>query len=145
MAAPFDLDDLKVTGSPAPTLEGVRTHPNVAVDYDVSLNGTLVYVPGSGAAGYDLVWVDREGQEKLLTEEPRAFSHIRLSPDGRQVVVDMTTEGRDICKYDIERGTLIRLTTDGDNWHPIWTPDGKRVTFNDAAGEPVLEDGRREW
>ena len=131
MAAPFDLGGLEVTGDPVPILQGVRHSPLVAVDYALSNNGTLIYSPQSGAGGYDLVWVDREGQENLLTEEPRPFTHIRLSPDGQQVVLDMTG---DIWIYDVERGTLIRLTTDGGNIHPVWTPDGTRVTFNDQLG-----------
>ncbi len=130
MAVPFDLARLEVTNDPVPILEGVRQ--SNAVDYALSDDGTLVYVPGgSGTGGFNLVWVDREGQENLLTEGPRPFTHIRLSPDGQQVVLDMT---QDIWIYDVERGTLIRLTTEGGNIHPVWTPDGRRVTFNDQLG-----------
>ena len=85
--------------TPYQSLQGVRHSPLVAVDYALSNNGTLIYSPQSGAGGYDLVWVDREGQENLLTEEPRPFTHIRLSPDGQQVVLDMTG---DIWIYDVE-------------------------------------------
>ena len=135
-ALPFDLASLEVSGGPVPIVEGVRRGftPQVntaTAHYRFSDNGTLIYSPQSGAGGYNLVWVDREGQENLLTEEPRPFTHIRLSPNGQQVVLDMT---RDIWIYDVERGTLIRLTNEGDNSHPVWTLDGRRVAFNDFLG-----------
>jgi len=52
----------------------------------------------------------------------------------------------DIWVYDLPRGTLTRLTFQGFNLGPVWTPDGKRVTFvNVDAGKNslawVLADG----
>jgi Tol biopolymer transport system component len=35
----------------------------------------------------------------------------------------------DIEVYDIARGAMSRLTSEGDNHFPIWTPDGNRVTY----------------
>ncbi len=31
--------------------------------------------------------------------------------------------------YEIERGTLAPLTSEGQNFFPIWSPDGKRLVF----------------
>ena len=36
--------------------------------------------------------------------------------------------------YDIPRDTLTRLTFEENNRDPIWTPDGKRVTFGSFRG-----------
>jgi len=57
-----------------------------------------------------------------------------------------TTGKRDIWVYDLPRGTLTRLTFQGSNFGPVWTPDGKRATFANAdAGKSslawVLADG----
>jgi Tol biopolymer transport system component len=41
---------------------------------------------------------------------------------------------RDIWIYDITRQTLSRLTFGGTAQSPLWTPDGKRVTFSSWSG-----------
>ena len=39
----------------------------------------------------------------------------------------------DIWIYDLERGTKSRLSFDeGDDYCPLWTPDGTHVTFASA-------------
>ena len=62
MVVPFDLAALEVTGDSVPVVQGVRQAPSTVVDYAISDNGTLVYVPGSSQGNErTLVWVDREG------------------------------------------------------------------------------------
>ena len=46
-AVPFDQDRLDVRGTPVPVIEGIRVEGGGAVQYDVSDDGTLVFVPGS--------------------------------------------------------------------------------------------------
>ncbi len=144
MAAPFDLAALEVTGDSVPVVQGVGQTPDTYVDYAISNNGTLVYVPGE-SSGWRLVWVDREGREKSLTEQPRGLIHLRLSPDGKQVAYDVTSgDTRDIWIYDIDRGTHTRLTTEGGTY-PVWTPDGMWVTFTNGRNiYRKLADGSRE-
>ncbi|MDA2933956.1 hypothetical protein MYX82_06390 [Acidobacteria bacterium AH-259-D05] len=149
MAVPFDLARLEVTDEPTPVLEGVRQDPrqdpNGGADYAVSGNGTLVYVAGE-SMGWRLVWVDREGREESLTEQPRALIHLRLSPDGKQVAYDMASgDTRDIWIYDINRGTHTRLTMEGGSY-PVWTPDGMWVAFDNGLGNILrkLADGSSE-
>jgi len=131
MAAPFDLAALEVTGDSVPVVQGVRqTFPSY-VDYALSDEGTLVYVPDSGGLG-TLVWVDREGQEERLAAEPRNYSDPRISPDGLHLVLTVNdTGGGDVWIYDLEREIPTRLTFDSalDHW-PIWTPDSQRVVFD---------------
>ena len=38
----------------------------------------------------------------------------------------------DIWVFDLERGTRTRLTFEGDNDNPVWTPDGERITYSAA-------------
>ena len=40
-----------------------------------------------------------------------------------------TANAQDIWIYDIDRNTFTRLTTDGVNVRPEWTPDGRQVVF----------------
>jgi len=140
LAAPFDLSQLKLTGEPVPILEGILGDPSTGtVHFSFSSTGSLVYVPVSALAGENtLVWVDRQGQTRPVTETRRLYTDPRLSPDGRRLAI--TVNGSDVWVYEMARGALTRLTFDGsDDFEPVWTPDGKRVTFTSTrAGQPNL-------
>ena len=148
MAVPFDLARLEVTNDPVPILEGVRQ--NNAVDYALSDDGTLVYVPNTGSPKRTLIWVDREGREiEPLTEAPDTYYFPRLSPDGKRLAVVIgaaSGQDRDIWVYELNRGTRIRLTVEGINEWPVWARDGSRITFqhNDKDLYWTLADGSGE-
>jgi Tol biopolymer transport system component len=36
--------------------------------------------------------------------------------------------------YEIARGTMTRLTSNGASDRPVWTPDGSRIAYTDAGG-----------
>ena len=130
MAVAFDLEQLEVTGSPTPILEGVGEsgNPSWFAHFAFSDTGTLVYVPtGSDPReGRILVWVDRKGAEQPLAAPSRAYSNPRLSPDGQRLAVTFADA---VWIYDIQSDTLTRLTFEGNGNFPLWTPDGKRITF----------------
>ncbi len=133
LAVPFDLASLEVTGAPVPIIEGVmqgRLSRHAA--FSVSRSGSLVYVPGEAqGAANTLVWVDRTGAAEPLAGPLRLYRNPSLSPDGQSLAVTVVGTGNlsDIWVYDLLRTTLTRLTFEGDNRLPIWTPDGERVTF----------------
>ena len=80
-AAPFDLARLEVRGDSVLILEGVRRD-----DFAASGDGTLVYVPGSSQTS--LVWVDRDGTQRVVTKSERFYtSSPRISPDGKRVAL----------------------------------------------------------
>ncbi len=131
LAAPFDLKTLKVTGDSKPVLEGLWRRED-AVQYSLSENGTLAYIPRGGLAsgGNRLSWVDRQGEQQPVTDRQRDFASVRFLPDGKRlgVGVGSLTEGIDVWIYEIARGILSPLTTGGAE-APIWTPDGTRLAF----------------
>ena len=133
LAAPFDLGQLQLTGPPAVVLAGVANYSEELGEtpFSVSESGSLVYVPGPASVSKrTLVWVDRQGAVEPLAAPPRPYDNPRLSPDGQRLAVEIGESGNsDIWIYDIPRGTLTRLTFEGYNFGPLWTPDGKRVTF----------------
>jgi len=135
MAVPFDPERLEVTGDPAPLVQGVRYNPRMAVDYAFSSSGTLVYVPLQ-TSGQRLVWVDREGTERVITQEQRTFATPRISPDGRQLSVTIyDADGRgDVWIYSFEQDSFSRLTFEGDlNATQSWSPDGKWMAFQSRS------------
>jgi serine/threonine-protein kinase len=138
MAVSFDSTRLAVQGTQAPAIEGVMPSGgnSGAAQFSISSMGSLVYVPGSQAAAeLTLVWVDRKGSAQPLPAPPHAYAIPRLTPDGRQVALDIAEAGKqDIWIYDLMRDTLTRLTFEGLNSLSIWTPDGKRVAYRSQRG-----------
>ncbi len=139
-AAPFDAHALELTGPSALVVEGVANTPDYgSADFAVSRDGSLVYVPGK-ARGVDrrLVRVTRAGKVSPLAESRRGFEDLRLSPDGRRLAVDVAGANNQIWIYDLERGTLSPQTVRFNNMTPIWTPDGRRLTFASDREGPSL-------
>jgi Tol biopolymer transport system component len=133
MAVLFDLAHLKTTGQGVPVVEGVLGNP-LAPQYNVSAEGSLVYVCGSvGAQAGEsrMVWVSRNGMEQPLGARARVYNQPRLSPDGRRVAVDVVEgpQAMQVWLYDLGRDTLAPFTFQGTNRHAVWTPDGKRIAF----------------
>ncbi|MBI3981548.1 MAG: PD40 domain-containing protein [Gemmatimonadetes bacterium] len=68
-----------------------------------------------------------------LIRELNAYSTPRFSPDGRRVAITVFgTNSTDIWIHDAARNTFTRLTTEGINIRPEWTPDGARVVYRSA-------------
>ena len=137
-AMPFDLSRLEVTGGEVPVVEDVSV-------IGPSGHGGLFRL-GSRCPGVLLEPGEQPGQRsrgRIAPVRPRclpgqsrqAWGTGRLSPDGRLVANGISNErsGRDIWTFDVERGTLTRLSFGGQNDtndFPIWTPDGRRVVYS---------------
>ncbi|MBI4479873.1 MAG: protein kinase [Acidobacteria bacterium] len=133
LAVPFDPKRLETTGRPVTVLEGLMSTSSGASRFAVSQTGTLAYVPGTVQQGTrlrTLVWVDRKGAETPLPAPPNDYSRPQLSPDGSKLALQLNGETiSDIWIYDLTRDTLTRLTFEGNNIIPVWSPDSKRVAF----------------
>ena len=139
-AVPFDVGSRQVTGGPVPLVEGVRTatatSTSAAMQFGVSDDGSLVYVPGSagGDQVVSLTWVDRDGDEESIPAPPRVYDRPRVSPDGTRVAVDIDAgDNVDIWIWNLAEERLMQLTFDEatDNF-PLWTPDSARVVFQSS-------------
>jgi len=81
--------------------------------FALSTTGTLAYVPGgAGGAARSLLWVDRHGTARPVTEARRPYLYPALSPDGTQLAVTIEGTNQDVWLEDLSRGTLTRLTFD---------------------------------
>jgi serine/threonine protein kinase/Tol biopolymer transport system component len=140
IAAPFDVRTATVTGPGVTLIENVRSEEWGSVQYTLAHDGTLVYVPGGPAWIGKLVWADRTGATTPIAAPARAYQNFSLSPDGQRVALELSEATRDIYLFEFARGGLIRLTNDGENGCPRWTPDGKQITFwrRKAGGFDVI-------
>jgi eukaryotic-like serine/threonine-protein kinase len=131
LAVRFDPKRLEVTGQPFTVLEGVLMSLNSGVaNYDISASGDLIYVPGIADKGErTLVWVDRDGKAEPLPLPSRSYLHPRLSPDMRQLAIEIEGPNHDFYLYDFGRGVLSKMTTDGVSHWPVWSPDGAQLMY----------------
>jgi len=155
-AVPFDLERLELLGTPAPVVEQVARARNPAVQsgvaqYDVSAAGMLAFVPGvlvDGDEPRSLALVGLDGRVERIGLPPEPYIHPRLSPDGRRLAV-VIDDGKNanVWVYDLAAGSAPRrLTFGGRNLFPIWTHDGRFITYQsdrdgDLAVFSQLADG----
>lgn len=135
-AVPFDLGKLEVTGTPVKVLDGVLMSTSIgAVSYDISPQGDLAYAAGPAENGERMLyWVDRKGNAKALPLPPRPYLNPRISPDGKQLAIEVEGANHDLYVYDFEREVMSRLTNDGVSHAPIWSPDGSHIAFRTWIG-----------
>ena len=140
-AVAFDVDNLKVTGDPVPVIENVVMKGSGAVNFDVSTDGTLAYVPRLdvpvAVADTRFGWLTRDGVdfEPVGTDLLGSPTDLRLSLNGRRlaaVVVAVMPDGgfrSDVWIYDLLGGRQpFPLAFDGRL--PTWTPDGNRIVYS---------------
>ena len=154
LAAPFDLRHLHVSGPEVAVVQGITGIIGEIGEYSVSDNGVLIYIAGAVQGGRSrLAWLDRKGSTQPISGS-QPWGTGRLSPDGLHVINSIRGDSdlSDIWSLDVERHTLTRLTFAGSNGDPIWTPDGRRVTYHaetsgkfgiysiaaDGSGKPEL-------
>ncbi|MDX1675818.1 MAG: protein kinase, partial [Longimicrobiales bacterium] len=141
-AAAFDPAEGALTGPIRPVFDDVAVAGTNAA-FDVSGNGTLFYRPGAGAGpdgGEHVVIIDLDGDMDTVPLPPRQLDNLRFSPDGRFLAFHSDNQ---IYTYDLELGTLTQLTFEGENYFPVWSPDGTQIVYgaNDAALMVKSADG----
>ena len=139
-AAPFDLGTLRTRGAAITVLDSVAQYPGYPL-LAVSRSGTLVVRRGGGGiigGQYEMVWVDRSGQETpidmggpLAIDPGGGNPGWALSPDGRRLAIGLATQtGGDIWVKQLPNGPLSRVTFDSaPDLRPRWGPGGHVITF----------------
>jgi Tol biopolymer transport system component len=137
-AQPFDPERVELTGRPVAIAQHEMEIWEKAwfhSGFSVSEAGILVYQSCTDFAP-ELVWTDPSGNERGRIRQ-RGFREPAISPDGRYVALssdELHDDKWHICIYDLERGVTTRLTDGGDDWHPSWSTDGKKILYVSTEG-----------
>jgi len=106
--------------------------------FATSLSGTLVYSADPLRSPTQLTWVDRKGRRLSVVGRAERHRNPEISPDGRSAAMEVTdswSPAPDIWHLDVTRGAMTRLTTDpGNDFNPIWSPDGQWIMFSSDRG-----------
>ncbi len=131
-AVGFDARDLEVKPGGIPIIDGVEP-----ASFTMSASGTALYsMMRAGASLAELVWVSRDGTvEPLAPGWQEVFDYPAVSPDGSSVAVSVR-DGPTHLWIRRSNGTRQRLTSSGTmNWRPVWSPDGRSITYISSGGD----------
>jgi Tol biopolymer transport system component len=131
----FDPSSGEFKGDPITLKDNVQFDSSVwHAGFTVSENGLLLFSGTGETGGAQLESVDRTGKGTPLPNFSTTVLEMHVSPDGRRLAVIVMP---DIWIIDIDRGTPTRLTFGGIHFAPIWSPDGKRIAYGQAANGGV--------
>jgi eukaryotic-like serine/threonine-protein kinase len=146
----FDVENLRVDGGAVPMLDGVANAGTTtpAMHVAISATGTLLYAPGTNTPTTSrLVQVTADGARSSVVDIAGMTWFPRFSPDGTRIAYGVsvgtqfpalgeTLTDSDLWVLDVARSARTRVTFTGNNrFYPIWTRDGTRLTYADAAGD----------
>jgi Tol biopolymer transport system component len=130
MAVPLDPSRRQVDSKPIPVLDPVPVISSNNGNSGIFISQGGALVTGLESKLAQLAWVGRDGVARPISREIRNFSQPRLSPDGRRIAVLISDGSKgDVWIYDLETGTLSRLTTLESVMSVEWSPDGKQVIY----------------
>ena len=150
--AAFDAGRARIQG-PIPLLEKLADDPGSGLgNFEVSPAGIYVGVTGSATlANRSLAWVDSTGKIQPVSFDPKDYSALTFSPDGKRVAVVIRSSAKsDIFIHEVDSERLTPLTFTGQAVSPVWAPDGKHIAFSsldrtnvyrvrtDGSGAPEL-------
>jgi serine/threonine-protein kinase len=137
-AAPFDPARAELKGPAVPVVDDLVTRANTGTaQFAASENGTLVYLPKPNEAA-PLQLVEKSGMSTPLRDGPTNWDHLRFSPDGRRLAMDISDGSHsDVWICELSSGTLTRFTLDQSSSNPVWTLDGRRLAFASRRDGPV--------
>lgn len=144
MAQPFNLSRLETTGPPVEIAqqELEKDLNFLQSGFSASENGVLIFQSAIDSPAR-LVWFDSSGRE--LQQIPEVgYTFPNFSPDGHYLAVASDDEhnGRNYLRvYDLVRGVSTRLGDGIIQETPIWSHDGKRITYpTERDGTYYLEE-----
>ena len=136
LSAPFDASAARITSEPVAVVTGVRGDILGAADFDVSEDGSVVFVPGGDAAIGHLAFLNRQGSVDTLPVPPADYVGFDLSPDGQALLTKSVSAAgiTEIRVLDVATGgsgSRINVGA-GDISQPGWLADGRSMLVSVA-------------
>jgi len=129
LAQAFDQRKARLIAEPIKLAEGVGWGPASRLGaVSVSDNGNLLYA-SSGMARNQLTWNDREGRPLGTLGQPGEYKALRISPDGKRVVL---VKNGTIWQIEFGRGVEAQVSSVG-GLAAIWSFDSKRIVYTNSA------------
>lgn len=128
MAQRFDSRKLQLTGEVllvAPQVGLVGGGATLAAS--VSNNGVLAYSSERTRPFVQFAWFDRAGKHLSDVGSPGPYAEFSLSPNEKHMVAYLADTG--IWMLDLVRDGIATRFTFESSRHPIWSPDGRQITF----------------
>jgi eukaryotic-like serine/threonine-protein kinase len=135
-AARLDVAARRLVSAPIDALDEEVAQLAAFAQFDVSDDGTLIYVQASNAGQpvSKLALRTRQGDLRILNDAVHQYSDPRLSPDGRRLALHLSDREDDIWTFDLDRGALTRLTFHpSEDETPVWSPDGQWIAFTGGS------------
>ncbi len=140
----IDLESMTLIANPVPVILDAYHSPNNGYSaYAIAEDGTLVYIDASqsrssfgGQRGSGTpVWISRDGSSEKISETLEVHGHPALSPEQNQVIFNTIDSSgiSDLWVYSFDSNTLGRRSFGGGHTIGRWSPDGKRIFFNDRT------------
>jgi eukaryotic-like serine/threonine-protein kinase len=138
VAQPFDPVHLKLAGNAVQVASNILQAPD-ALSFSASATGAVTYRVASGADDSRLMWFDREGKPDGQVGPPGRYGIVRLSLDGRTLVLDAVipqSSVRHVWTVDMRRQTfgLLNPGPNADGMGLI-SPDGRIVFTSNVSGD----------
>jgi serine/threonine-protein kinase len=143
-AVRFDARLVQTRGREVLVVQGVATsESNGYAPYAIGPGGTLAYIAGPpiGQNGLSrtIVKLDRRGEVAGLSDDMRAYSSPRPSPDGSKIAVEVSGGGSNrmhIWVMDVNSGVATQLTFNGDeDRYPVWSADSREIIYVSRRGK----------
>ncbi len=130
MAAKLNRSSSKVEGEAVPVLDPVFVPGGVNGNSEVFVSHGGALLTSRGRTNSKLAWVRKDGSIEFVSNEVQAFGAPRLSPDGQNIAVTVTEQGKSaIWNYDLSNKTFTRLSSAEAPASPVWSPDGRKLYY----------------
>ncbi|GIV95808.1 MAG: hypothetical protein KatS3mg057_0465 [Herpetosiphonaceae bacterium] len=94
------------------------------------IGGAPLFFFQSAGSGGEIRRIEGSGGSTLVATLEDGGPPLDLSPDGSLLAYTLLVDGqRQIGVMDLSTGETAVLTSEGENWSPAWSPDGKELAF----------------
>jgi Tol biopolymer transport system component len=135
-----DLDLLSLDGTELTQLTDRATREALGLSASARFGG-LAWSPDGNKIAFScndttagLCWINADGTDPERILAPMSIAEsggFAWSPDGRYLLfTTLAKSAFALHKMQVESHTVTTLLEDGVNFHPFWSPDGKRIVLS---------------